>query len=559
MTLYQALSDLVEQDPDKVLFIEPQDQGHRRVSCREFLAEVDVIARTLRDAGVVKDQCVAVWLPNWVSACAWQFAASAVGAHVIGVNTRYNVAEVEHILVKARPVVLAVAYEFQELDLIGRARAALDSGKKDLRVPVTVPVPVPGRELPEDLSSYDLGAGVRFADFTAERAEQSSGEAERSLAVEGHEERIGVAFTTSGSTGMPKLAGHRESAVLWHAAAVQSRINFQADDVLVGALPFSGVFGFSAAMAAILGGAAVLMHPVFNERNLVQDMAQFGATHYVGADDMLVRIKKAWEQNPVDLSAWRWIGIADFEGKSRALAEWTEQEFGTRTVGVYGSSELFALTAFWTPDTVESVRLGGGGYPVSPDISVRAVDPLDDSPVADGEEGELQFHGPNVVDAYLGDSGEGAKAFTRDGWFRSGDLGVVTEDDAFVYTCRMGDVLRLKGFLVDPSEIEQRLAQHPGVHTAKVVGTPNSTGQVQAIGFVTQTDSGDSDTSSDAALTGEELRDWCAEELARFKVPSAIYIVDEMPTTAGTNGTKIRAATLREWAAERVGPVAPTP
>jgi fatty-acyl-CoA synthase len=112
----------------------------------------------------------------------------------------------------------------------------------------------------------------------------------------------------------------------------------------------------------------------------------------------------------------------------------------------------------------------------------------------------------------------------------------------------MGDVLRLKGFLVDPSEIEQRLAEHTSVETAKVVGLQAHDGQTQAIGFVTLRQSA---PTTNPVVNGEALQAWCKETLARFKVPATVHIIDEMPTTAGTNGTKIRAATLRDWAKER--------
>lgn len=535
-TLYRHLSERVSQDPDARMFIEPVDSGYRHLTRRDLKDRADAIAWLLRDAEVGDGDCVAVWLPNWSDACAWQFAASAVGAHVIGVNTRYNVVEVQHILKKARPKVLAMAHGFRNLDLLSRVQQAAGE-LADLPAPVVVPAPCPGENLPDDVFGYDLGSGVRVV---AEAGEAFS------EPVKFDPQRLAVAFTTSGSTGMPKLAAHREGAILWHAEAVLKRVGFLPEDVLVGALPYSGVFGYSAAMAALEGGASVLMHPAFDPRLLIEEMEQFGATHYVGADDMLQRLRLEWKERARNLSSWRWIGIADFEGKSKAIAAWAHEAFGTETAGVYGSSELLALTAFWSPETNPEHRWGGGGYPVSPDISVRIVDPLDDSPVADGEEGELQFSGPNVVDVYLGDTGEAAAAFTEDGWFRSGDLGTRADDGGFIYVCRMGDVLRLKGFLVDPSEIERRLAEHPSVHTAKTVGVKDQEGQMKAIGYVTLRDDADETTS-------EELLSWCAEALARFKVPSAIEIIEQMPTTAGTNGTKIRAAELRSWAEQRFG------
>ena len=152
-------------------------------------------------------------------------------------------------------------------------------------------------------------------------------------------------------------------------------------------------------------------------------------------------------------------------------------------------------------------------------------------------EGELEFRGPNVVDAYLGSAPE---TFTDDGWFRSGDLGVVVDEGAFVYVCRAGDALRLRGFLVDPAEIELRLAAHPAVHTAKVVGAEGPEGGWVAVGFVTLY----------APAEPDELRAWCAATLAAFKVPAAVHVLDAMPTTSGTNGTKIRTSVLAALARE---------
>lgn len=309
------------------------------------------------------------------------------------------------------------------------------------------------------------------------------------------------------------------------------------------ALPLSGVFGFNTAMAAFAGGAACLLEPVFDEDPVVADMARFGVTHVVAADDMLTRVADAWRRRPRDLSRWRWLGIADFLGRSQEVAEWARDEFGTVTSGVYGSSEVFALTCFWPDDEPEPRRWSGGGRLVSAEIEARTVDPVSEEVTAVGEQGELQLRGPNVVDAYLGDPEAAARSFTADGWFRTGDLAVITEDGAVEYVCRIGDVLRLRGFLVDPAEIEYRLADHPSVLTAKVVGVRDAEGATIAIGFVV--------LEPEKAVTGQELREWCAEALARFKVPVMVHVIDEMPTTSGTNGTKIRAATLREWAQQR--------
>ncbi|WP_425836906.1 AMP-binding protein [Streptomyces fractus] len=540
-TLTDLLSGLVDRDPDAVLAIDAgsgsgsgsgsrsRSGGGMAVPRREFQQRVARLRADLADAGVGRGDCVAVWLPNWSSALTWQFAAGSLGAHVIGVNTRYNVDELVHVLDRARPKVLALAYDFHGLDLVGILRRALP--RTSAPIPSVAVVPGPDADPPTDPSAYDMGAGAWTPRGT-------TGDTTPVNVPEYVGDELTVAFTTSGSTGRPKLAAHRESAVVAHAEADARALGIEDGDVVGCILPLSGTFGFTTAMAAIAGGAACLLEPVFQEDSVLAGLARHGATHLVGGDDMVSRLVDAWRREPRDLSRLRWLGMADFLGRTRDIAAWARKEFGTHTSGVYGSSEVFALALCWPPGEPAPRRWIGGGHPVSSDIAVRVVSPETDDPVLPGAQGELQLRGPNVVDAYLGDPEATDRAFTADGWFRTGDLATVAEDGAVEYVCRMGDVLRLRGFLVDPAEIEQRLAAHSAVRTAKVVGARGPDGAPQAVAFVVL----------DSPTGPETLRDWCAQGLARFKVPATVHVLDRMPTTSGTNGTKIRAAALREQA-----------
>lgn len=549
MNLLSMLDDLVRRDPQAVIAVDAHPEHPIAVGRAAFRRRVLRLRADLAAIEIGRGDCAAVWLPNWSDALAWQFATASLGAHVIGLNTRYNVEEVRHVLERARPRVLAIAHEFHGLDLIGKLREAVRSA--NTAAPAVAAVAGPHGPPCDDPARYDVGAGAWVP--TTGSADPSGSVAGRSklandeLADDGpsdddglSDDELAVAFTTSGSTGKPKLAAHKQSAIVSHARANAEGIGVDDGDVVLCALPLSGVFGFNTAMAAIAAGATCLLEPVFDEERVVADMADRGVTHVVAADDMLTRLADAWRRRPRDLSRWRWLGIADFLGRSHEIAEWVRDEFGTLTSGVYGSSEVFALALHWPHDEAAPRRWSGGGRPASGELAARTADPASGELTAVGEQGELQLRGPNVVDAYLGDDEAAARSFTADGWFRTGDLAVLAEDGAVEYLCRIGDVLRLRGFLVDPAEIEHRLADHPAVLTAKVVGVRGADGATIAVGFVVL------EPGHDAS--GRELRTWCADALARFKVPAAVRVIDEMPTTSGTNGTKIRAATLREWA-----------
>lgn len=533
LDLFNALA---EADPGAVALYDAHagKEDAFVVTRAELRALATSMAADLHRLGVGRGDCVGVWLPNWSTAVAAQLAALSLGAHVIGINTRYNIDEVAHVLDMAHPRAILIAHDFNKLDLLGTLRSALKLCETD--APTMLVVAAPGEPQVENVDPYDLGCGAES--FRGQVADPSVGLAPCP------EPALATAFTTSGSTGRSKLAAHAELGVAAHSVAVAERMQLSADDVVLGALPLSGVFGYTPAMAALVTGAAILLEPVFEARGVLLDMATYHVTHAAGADDLLGRLATQWttHREPVPL---RWIGIADFEGKSRAVAEWAESELGAVVAGVYGSSELFALTSVWPADYPPEQRWSGGGRMVSPLIQVRVVDPVDDTRVADGAEGELQFRGPNVVDAYLGDQSLSEGAFTADGWFRTGDLGRKVAPDTIEYLCRMGDVLRLRGFLVDPSEIEVRLAAHPAVTVAKVVGVRGPDGGTQAVGFVT--------VEGDVPPSAEELRHWCTQTLAKFKVPTHVYVIEEMPTTSGVNGSKIRASELRTLAAARVG------
>jgi acyl-CoA synthetase (AMP-forming)/AMP-acid ligase II len=458
---------------------------------------------------------VGVWLPNWTEWIVLEFALARLGAANLAINTRYSVHELVHLLGRGRPVGLAMPEEFLGLDFAGRLGAAL----AELR-----------STKPPWVMRFGGERGFATAAAAPDRATPAS---------------LVNYFTTSGSTGSPKLAGHSQAAVIEHARNSAAAFDLRAGDVFLCVLPLSGVFGFTPAMATLWAGGTCLLEPLFDAHAVLDDMAAFGVTHVAGGDDMLGRLMDAWRTDPCPLMAFRRGGIADFAGRAEAVVAWAERELGARISGVYGSSELLALTAINDPALPVAERVRGGGHPVSDEIEVRVADPDTGEPLAADEVGELQFRGYNVLEGYLGAPDGVPRAFTANGWFRSGDLGRLAADGrTFTYLCRAGDALRLRGFLVEPAEIEQFLMSHPAVDGARVVGVRADGGGDLAVAYVT--------LRTGAWTDGDQVLEFCRSRLAPFKLPAAVNVIDAFPVTSGTNGTKIRTAELRRWAAEQL-------
>lgn len=541
-TLTGLLDDVVRRHGADVALVEPAGAAARRLTYDELWADSRATAEVLAGHGVRRGDVVGVWLPNWIESVVLQFAVADLGAAALGINTRYGVHELAHLLLAARPVGVVVPASFHGLDFAGRLEAAIARARTtapDLRLPWVATVGRPD-DRPAELLEIGGGSWLMRTGAAGPVAPAGAGAGEPSDAVS--------YFTTSGSTGLPKLAGHDQRSVVTHARNVAAALDMHPGDVFLSALPLSGVFGFNPTMAMLSAGGCCVLEPVFEAAGVVADLERFRVTHVVGGDDLLGRVMDAAQQRPCDLSALRRGGIADFAGRMSEVVEWAQDAAGAEISGLYGSSELFSLTALWPPGRSLPDRSRGGGRVVSPDIAVRVVG-LDGAELPTGETGELQFTGYNVLTCYLGDA-SGQQLLTSDGWFRSGDLGHLTgAPGEFVFTCRAGDALRLRGFLVEPAEIERFLSEHPSVAQAKVVGATDAAGRDHAIAYVTSADQPRADS--------EALMEYCRAHLAPFKVPSRLRILTSFPTTTGTNGEKIRTAELRAWAAEDLSTPAP--
>jgi len=159
------------------------------------------------------------------------------------------------------------------------------------------------------------------------------------------------------------------------------------------------------------------------------------------------------------------------------------------------------------------------------------------------ETGEIEIKGPTNFVGYLNNPEATAKAFTDDGFYRTGDLGYLREDGSLVYESRMGDAIRLGGFLINPSEIESVLKSVPGVEDAYIVGVEID-GKARVVAFVQ--DDGSATLSAEAIIEAARL------QLAAFKVPYRVWFVEDYPVTKSANGLKVQRGKLRALAQDNL-------
>jgi len=501
--------------------------GDETVSFAALDEESRRVATGLSQAGVGPGDRVALWLPNMPAYLAVFFACARLGAVAVAVNTRFRSAEVEDIVGRSRAKALVMWPGFKAIDFIGILNevdpAALDALETVVLYDEGDPAPA------KRLASL---ATARYADLAGRPAmDDERATPETGVAV----------FTTSGTTSKPKFVLHCQRALSAHGRQVAHAFGYDAADAtMLQALPLCGVYGFSQAMATLASGRPMVLMPVFDGAAAAREIARHRVTHMNGSDEMYWRIFEAQDDTGADLSSLRRCGFASFNTDPETFIAEADGG-GVPAVGLYGMSEVQALFSSRDPAAPPGERRKGGGTPVSPDARVRARDPESGALLPDGEPGELEIKGPSVFVEYLDNAEATAAAFTEDGYVRTGDLGATEPGGGFEFLSRMGDALRLGGYLVNPAEITAYLERHPSVAEAQAVGVPGARG-TQVAAFVTLAPGQSFD---EPALVAH-----CREGMARFKVPARIFALDEFPMAQSANGLKIQRARLRDWAGE---------
>jgi long-chain acyl-CoA synthetase len=498
--------------------------------------ELDELAKRfgawLQAKGVGKGTRVAIMMPNCLQYPAALFGVLRAGAIVVNVNPLYTARELEHQLKDSGAEVIVILENFchvLQAVLPGTGIkhvvvAALGDllGFKGRLVNFVL------RHVKKMVPAWSLPGAVRFNEVLEEGARQTL------QAPEVGQEDIAFLQYTGGTTGLSKGATllHRnilanlEQSAAWLAPFLPDR-----QQVIITALPLYHIFSLTANCLIMLklGGCNVLITNPRDISGFVKELRKHQFTIFTGVNTLFNALLNHPQFSKLDFSALR-CSLGGGMAVQKGVADRWKQVTGCTLVEAYGLSETSPAVCINPLDLKE--YNGSIGLPVPSTEVVMRTDDLRDAAI--GEPGEICVRGPQVMQGYWQCPDETAKVMTADGFFATGDIGVMDERGYVRIVDRKKDMILVSGFNVYPNEIEAVVASHPGVLECAVIGVPDErSGEVPKL-FVVKKDS---------RLDEAELRRHCEANLTGYKRPRYYEFRKELPKS---NVGKILRRALRD-------------
>jgi len=325
---------------------------------------------------------------------------------------------------------------------------------------------------------------------------------------------------TSGTTGRSKGAMLTHGNLLSNARVLHDHWGWRADDVLIHALPIFHVHGlFVASHGALLAGAKMIWFAKFDARKVVERLPE--ATVFMGVPTLYVRMLAEPSLSRQACAHMRLFIAGSAPLLLETFNQWAERT-GHTILERYGMSETVMLTS--NPyDPAHGERRGGTvGFPL-PGVGLRIRDDKG-NPLPSGEIGNIEVKGPNVFKGYWRMPEKTAEDFTTDLWFKTGDVGKIGSDGYVSIVGRSKDLIISGGYNVYPAEVEECINQMPGVAESAVIGVPHADFGEAVVAVVV--------AKPGAALEGAAIGAELKTTIANFKVPKAVFVVNDLPRNA---------------------------
>ena len=503
-TIPEMIDDVTTRFADREALVD----GDVRLTFAQLGERLDESAGAHIAWGINAGDRFAVWAPNM-----WEWPITALGGHRAGgvlvpINTRFKGREAAYILAKSKARILFTVTDFLDTDYVSLLRATAEE------LPALERIVVLRGKVPEDC--------VSLADFLARAADvDTAARRARAASITG-DDLCHILFT-SGTTGSPKGAMLVHKAICKTCLAWADVVGLTAGDRYLVINPFFHSFGLNAGiLPCVMKGACIVPQAVFDVPTVMKRVPEERISVLPGPPAIYQTILNHPDLEDFDMSTLR-LAVTGAAVVPVEMIYEMRNRLGFDTVlTAYGLTESSGnATICRRDDDPETIARTSGR--ALPDVEVQVVD-TEGNEVPRGEPGEIVVRGYNIMKGYLDDPEQTAETIDADGWLHTGDIGTMNERGYIAITDRVKDMFINGGFNAYPAEIEGVMLRHPDIGRVAVVGVPDARLGEVAMAFVI----GRPHTEPDPA----QIIAWCRTEMANYKVPRYVEIVDELPQNA---------------------------
>jgi fatty-acyl-CoA synthase len=493
----------------------------RRWTYAELAADVDALALRLLVRGIGQGDRVGIWAPNCAEWTLTQYATAKIGAILVNINPAYRTRELEFVVNQSGTRLLVAAEKVKTSDYAGMIAEVRP------RCPGLTDVVLLGspqwQSMLEDGRRLDRGALDRIE-----------------LDID---DPINIQYT-SGTTGFPKGATLSHHNILNNGFFVGELCNYTEADRICIPVPFYHCFGMVMGnLAATSHGACmVIPSPTFDPVATLEAVRAEHCTSLYGVPTMFIAELAAPGFSEYDLSSLRTGIMAGSPCPVEVMKQVIERMSMTEVGICYGMTETSPVSTQTRADDSIDRRVSTVGR-VGPHLEVKVIDPATGRTVPRGTPGELCTRGYSVMLGYWEQPEKTAEAVDSAHWMHTGDLAVMDDEGYLAITGRIKDMVIRGGENVYPREIEEFLYTHPDILDAQVIGVPDARYGEELMAWVRL-------RPGAATLTAESLREFCRGQLARYKIPRYVHVVDDFPMTVTG---KVRKVEMRERSVEILG------
>jgi fatty-acyl-CoA synthase len=498
-TLARTIAARASEHPERALVV----AGGRTLTYAQVDSQASAMAAALSELGIGVGDRIGVVMPNWAEWVVALFASAKLGATVVPLNHRLNYHELKYQLRHADVSVVFAAEEYGGVDYL-QMFENLIAELPDLQLLITV-------------GDQDLWYDDRIFQFE-DLLSSGAGRPLPSLDEVTDDSDLAILYT-SGTMGKPKGVCLTHRTIVETAVRTGEALEMHPSDRVFVSVPLFTIFGVSIVVGTVAAGATIIMQEQFDAERAVEVLESDGITVLHGVPTMFHLLMRSPRFNGAHFPSLR-TGIVAGGPVSdelvRRIRGWCDVQVA------YGLTETGPTVTITRFGDAEDKRLTTVGRPL-PGVEIKAVDFVTGALHGPEAVGEIAVRGPNVMRGYSRMPGETARSFSPEGFFLTGDLGIIDEEGYLKIVGRTKETIVRGGYQIHPREVENQLRAHPAVDDVCVIGVPHDImGELICACIV---------PVEGAVITGEEIKEFSRDTMADYKVPDLVRFFDAFPMT----------------------------